>query len=151
MIFTFGHYIVDIDPDQTKRFYNQKQILGECPCAGCRNFEKAIDTLSTDILNFFESLGVDIRKAAEWAASHTNKDGKIFYTGFCHISGKILQGDSAERRAHMVQILDDLQISFQNDCHLLEKDFPSPVIQLEFVLFIPWVLSEENPYDVIGD
>ena len=151
MIFTFGHYKIDVDTDETKRFYDQKEILGECPCAGCRNFEKAIDILPADILNFFESLGVDIRKAAEWAASHTNKNGKVFYTGFCHLNGTILNGDSSEHRVHMIQILNDLQISFQNDCYLLEKDFPSPMIQMEFVLFVPWVLPEENPYDVIND
>ena len=27
----------------------EKEILGECPCAGCRNFEKAIDILPADI------------------------------------------------------------------------------------------------------
>ena len=148
MIFSFGHYTVDIDAQKNKSFYDNK-IVGTCSCAGCRNFEKAVDHFPSDILNFFESLGVDIKKAAECAASHTEENGKVFYGGFCHLNGTILKGDASERTIQMVRILDDLEISFQNTCYLLEKDFPSPVIQLEFCLWVPWVLPEENPYDIV--
>lgn len=37
-------------------------------------------------------------------------------------------------------------VSFNNDISLLEKFFPTPVIQMDIEANIPWVLKEKNSY-----
>ena len=44
------------------------------------------------------------------------------------------------------EISDDFRVSFQEECALVEKGFPRPVLQMEIEAAIPWVLEEENPY-----
>lgn len=148
MLFSFEPYKLDIDAEKTKAFYENKSV-GACSCAGCRNFEKAVDYLPSDIRNFFESLGVDIKKSAELSAVFTTANGMVFYSGFCNINGTISEGEISERTAKMMPILKNLEISFQSKCYLLEKDFPSPAIQMDFAIFLPWVIAEENPYEII--
>lgn len=159
MIFTFGQYKVDIDIERTKAFYDAALPVSEyCSCAGCRNFVKAVDTLPREITSVFEMLGADMRKTVEAAAYDAPSEDTVLYGGFCHLCGVLLEGKSAwvptkgfENGFHQdetltCQITENFQISFENDCHLIEKDFPEPILQMEFLLYAPWVLPEKNPY-----
>ncbi len=58
MIFTFGHYKIDIDLEKTKAFYDSEVIEHPCTCISCRNFQKAIEYLPSDIKNFFGNLDI---------------------------------------------------------------------------------------------
>ncbi len=158
MIFEFGPFCVDIDVEKTKKFYETAAKLSErCWCDGCLNFERAAAILPQSVRNFFESLGIDMRKICECYVNCTNQDGTVFYGGWCHICGTLLRGESAWKKIDdrtrcwndeaTYEIADHFQVSFQNDVALLETDFPSPVIQLDFdAKNIPWVLDKKNPY-----
>ena len=37
-------------------------------------------------------------------------------------------------------------VYFTKECALVEKELPTPIIQLEIQGDIPWVLDEPNPY-----
>ncbi len=157
MIFTFGQYKVDIDVDKTRQFYTAAKLVSEgCSCSGCRNYEKAVSFLPKKILDFFAVLGVDMRKIAEVYVNCRNTDGTLLYGGFYHLCGTLLAGTSAWtpvdptishwEEAQAFKISADFEVSFQSECHLLEKDFPLSALQLEISANIPWVLSEENTY-----
>ena len=175
MIFEFGPYKVDIDIESTKQFYAAGSVSERCSCDGCRNYEKAVNTLPSEVQNFFASLGVDISKACEVYVNCGNADGTLLYGGFYHLCGSVLEGSSAWVAANPVvrsrlsawvmrrrsigrsvvshweesrafQIADDFSVSFQPECALLEKNFPLPALQLEISARIPWVLPGENPY-----
>lgn len=157
MIFEFGKYKLDIDVEKTKEFYDKAEMITEgCRCAGCQNFEQAVDILPLEVKKFFANLGIDMRKICECYVNYTNEDRTLFYGGFCHICGDLMSGESAwikydDTSSHWddkktFAISENFHISFQKEVSSLEKDFPLPAIQLEFSANIPWVLNEENTY-----
>ena len=49
MLFELGHYILDIDIERTRAFYDQAEIITDgCNCQGCRNYSQWAAMLSTD-------------------------------------------------------------------------------------------------------
>jgi hypothetical protein len=150
MLFSFGTYQIDLDIEKTNEFYVAARPLSEhCRCDGCSNYEKAVDFLSQTIINFFQSIGVDVKKPCEVYVNCTNKDGTLNYGGFYHLCGKIITDKSAWAPSgcrDLISLEDNLNISFNDDCSLLEKDFPRPAILLDFYTYVPWVLDKRNPY-----
>lgn len=157
MLMTFGQYFVDIDAEKTRRFYERlRSVSEECFCDGCRNFEKAVDTLPQSVKVFFSTLGIDMKKACECYVNCKNEDGSLYYAGFYHLCGRLLEGKSAWRKIdenHAVfdetetfSVADNFKISFSKKINLLEDGFPQPVIQLDFFATIPWVLEKANTY-----
>lgn len=156
MIFEFGQYKVDIDLEKTKHFYEGAELIHEnCSCDGCLNFEKAVSMLPQSVRDFFAGLGVDMQKACECYVNGPKDEKTLLYGGFYHLCGKILAGEHAwkdagngsrwnEKAAYF--ITPNFQVSFSTDVALLEAGFPQPVIQLEFLADIPWVLERKNPY-----
>ena len=157
MYIKFGQYEVDIDIEKTKQFYENAEVVSKnCACDGCLNFEKAVDTSPQAVKIFFDTLGIDMQKACECYVNYADNNGSLLYGGFYHVCGILLHGESAWRKTSETasccdykatfSISPDFYISFQKDIALLEKDFPPPVIQLEFFAKIPWVLKKESPY-----
>ena len=148
MIFKYGQYTVDIDVEKTKAFYARAKRINEvCPCDGCANFERAVKNLPEQVRTFFSRMGIDPAKVAECYVNTTNKDRTLMYGGFCHVCGTMLTGEFDwpwEKDAYALG--PDFRISFRNEISLLEEGFPKPVIQLEFIANLPWLLEKENTY-----
>ena len=157
MIIEFGNYIIDVDVEKTREFYRNAESVSEgCSCDGCLNYEKAVDVLPSAIKIFFDNLGIDMKKVCECYVNTANKDGTLMYGGFYHICGNLITGESGWHKVSesyavwnnkvTFAITDFFHVSVQSDVALLEDGFPLPVIQLEFLADIPWVLDKENPY-----
>ena len=157
MIFEFGQYLIDVDINKTRLFYENACVVSRgCSCKGCRNYEKAVDILSPQIILFFSRLGVDMRKVCEVYVCTDNSDGTLLYGGFYHLCGTLLNGKSAwvslnQAVSHWendqaFEVENGFHISFRQECDLLEGNFPTPALQLEISANIPWVLEEENDY-----
>ncbi|MDE6953742.1 MAG: hypothetical protein K2P09_08015 [Erysipelotrichales bacterium] len=157
MFFEIGQYRLDIDVARTKHFYENADFVSKsCSCDGCLNFEKAVSALPISVIAFFTNLGTDMKKVCECYVNDTADDGTLLYGGFYHICGTLLDGKSAWKSIDentfcwdsnaTFSICPDFFVSFQENVALLEKDFPLPVIQLEFFAKIPWVLEKENTY-----
>ncbi len=161
MEFRFGSYALDIDIQKTRLFYQKAAAVSVgCSCPGCRNFEKAVESLPDEIKHFFDTLGIDGKKPAEVYVYTVNGDGLVLYGGFYHLCGKLLSGKSAwvtvkSRRKLKISHWDtskaypvskDFHVSFQEACSLVEDGFPEPVLQMEIEANIPWVLDEPNDY-----
>ena len=160
MIFRFGNYTLDVDVDRTRAFYSRddvKTTSEQCICAGCQNFDKAILKTPAAVTDFLESLGIDPRKPAEVfdVMGGLDENGQVLYNGFYHICATRLEGEDAwvrtsESSMHldgdrMYAVDDSFKVSFEERVLLLHKDFPTPVLQLEIVARLPWVLPE--PYE----
>lgn len=156
MTLKFGQYEIDVDIEKTKAFYEKAKLVSkECSCDGCQNFEKAVDVLPEAVRVFFIKLGIDMKKPAECYVYNTNEDGSLSYGGFYHVCGTILSGNSSWVKSGQgaywkddlsFHITPDFHITIHDDISLLEKDFPLPVIELDIVADIPWMLEKENSY-----
>ena len=157
MLFELGNYILDIDVERTRAFYNQAQpITDGCDCQGCRNYAKWASELLAEPKYTLERMGVQLEKTPEVYVNCRNEDGTLFYGGFYHLCGKIVRGkdiwkaivENAETLDEdaFVSLGDDFQIAFTENIALLENDFPMPVIQMEISANIPFVLSETCGY-----
>ncbi len=163
MIFTFGNNKLDIDVQKTREYYAQTNYDGEgCTCDGCRNFAKAIEIFPKAVHDFFEELGLDIRKEAEIMVYCSENEGKsLLYGGFYHLCGELLSDNDmwiplegnteiskgyAMNEEDMYVIADGYRVGFSKKCALLSKDFPRPVVQMEIEFLVPWVLETENTY-----
>ncbi|MBQ9745366.1 MAG: hypothetical protein IJW21_00905 [Clostridia bacterium] len=159
MILNFGCFSVDIDAERTARFYREraKSTSEWCECRGCTNFDKAVMKAPKAALEFLETLGIDPRKPAEAcdAADEMFDDGTIYYWGFYHVCGKIVECPACWRdeapetektadlqRASMYRPdgTEEFEFAFTDNVHLLEEGFPEPCIQLEFDMYLPCVL-----------
>ena len=159
MILKFGNFTVDIDAESTARFYREraKSTSEWCSCRGCQNFDKAVLQASKAVLAFLETLGIDPRKPAEAcdAAGEMFNDGTVYYWGFYHVCGKIIEcpecfkSDAAktestaelqERAMYRPDGTEDFAFGFTDGILGLEEGFPEPCIQLEFDMYLPCVL-----------
>ena len=146
---SIGKYVLDIDVARTRAYYENAGRI-TCDCIGCRNYELAVEHLPGNIKDFFEILGIDIRKPAEISVNCKRRDGNLFYSGFYHICGTIEEGKNtliqvSENvfhfdQAYFCSLADKFQISFQQECYLVDEYFPRPVFQMEIFADIPWVL-----------
>ena len=157
MIFRFGNYTLDIDVDRTRDFYAREDVettSEKCTCQGCQNYDKAILAASDTVVGFLRSLGIDPRKPAEVfdVMGILGEDGKVWYNGFYHLCGVRLQGEdawveTAKDMKHldgdrMYAVGPDFKVSFEEQIHLLHKEFPAPVLQMEIDAHLPVALAE---------
>lgn len=154
----FGNYLLDIDVEKTKEFYETAETITQgCDCLGCCNYENATHKFPTEVFNLFDKIGVDITKASEIIPYASENDKKsISYGGFYHICGTLLSDtvlwnttDSEYfhlNEGKMYEVANDYKIGFRSECDLLEDNFPLPAVQMEISFICPWVLETENIY-----
>lgn len=101
-----------------------------------------------------EKVGIRLEKPAEVFVNGDNADGSVFYGGFYHLCGRILEGDRGSRNDSdgacaidelcFTELGKDFWAAFTENIALLEEGFPEPVIQMEIMADIPWLLSGEK-------
>lgn len=155
MILDLGISQLDIDPERTAAFYAQASGIS-CGCDGCRNYAKAAENLPAPVQELFQRLGIDPRKPAEVYVNYAPTKDTVFYGGFYHICGTVRKGrspwikiddrHSAFDGACRVHLSEYCSVFINDQIHLLEKGFPTPVLQLEIDFTLPWVLPIPNTY-----
>jgi hypothetical protein len=106
----------------------------------------ACDTFPKKIMNIFNLLGIDPRKEGEVYECLENEDGTQLYGGFYHIVGRIVYGpdlgipNEVEKEFYSLGH-NEIEIGFNKDLALVPNAFPRPVIQFEFQMNVPWLLS----------
>ena len=94
MIIKFANFVLDVDVERTRAFYERTDIptmSQQCDCINCQNFDKAILKASDKVLNFLRCFGIDPQKPAETfnVPGCLEKEGTIWYNGWYHICGSI--------------------------------------------------------------
>lgn len=143
MIFEFEKYMIDIDVEKTRDFYSRAdKITDGCDCSGCRNYEKWATTSfsCTETRHILKQMGVQMEKPVEVYVNYQNEDGSVFYGGFYHLCGRILQGcevwnEISEKHKTLnemvfVELCDGYRVAFTEEIDLLEKNIPAPLIQI---------------------
>jgi len=152
---TIAGWTIEYNKEATQTAYAElpNDTLG-CNCKTCCNFMKATPTVSKTILAFFEQFGIELLKPAEIYENYS-ENGRVFYGGWYHIVGNYLTGDDVwqpvnkdpnhKHIAPMFQVDDEFKVGFTKDLALVPQGFPTPILQMEVVFSLPWVLEE--PYE----
>lgn len=140
-----GNWVLDIDAEKTKKYYDSITVEEGCNCAYCRNYIKNCKSFSKEVLDFYAVLGIDPQKEGEFMEFETDTD-KHLYMGFYHLVGEIVEkpdvNSSKWDDVNIVEI-NNVEFTFTDELDLVPDDFPRPVIQLEFEVMLPWVLEEK--------
>lgn len=137
---------LEVDFTRTHEYYSNHNIDDDCKCTSCKNYRVNCQYFSSQLMEFFQSLGVDPSKEGEFMEFGPSKDGNVIYMGFYHLVGKIIDGpDYVEDKWEQINLLkiDQYEIGFSSkEIRCLRDDFPRPVIQLEFKTILPWIIDE---------
>jgi len=147
VIVTLGGTVLETDREENRRLYlGWETVTDSCSCDGCRNFLLALPALPGPVRDFFASLGVDLRKAAEVIPWNGEDGGKrMHYGGFYHLGGLLLEGGL--EKAGFFPLAEGFCVAFTEEISLPEADCPSPALQLEIDFSgVPWLLETRNPY-----
>lgn len=127
-----------------------------CICDGCKNFEAVrAQFLSGPIGAILEQLGITPPWEVEVYETGRAESGLHQYGGWFHFVGTIESGDHSWREmpGHPSVRVPDfetltpaLKVGFHNDAALVRDSFKGmPVVQLEFLADLPWLIDSEPP------
>lgn len=130
-------WVLEIDRGKTVEAYDRLPFHSQsCTCLYCENFEKACAVMPPAWWELFIVLGIDPRKASgEVWQNYDNEDTTQSYGGIFHLCGRVVSDGATTEPFNR-----ELEVSFTNQLVLVSKDFPAPILQMEFVTTVPWVL-----------
>ena len=151
---TLGPWTLEIDPEATRLAYASAEDITPadgCGCLYCRNYTAALGRILTPaVRRFFETLGVDCRKAAQ--VSHITKldSGLHLYSAYYPVIGQIESGETVIDDVvccDAIPLDDHVQYAFVSNVLVnWDASFEGyPLFQLDMSFELPWVLDE--PYD----
>lgn len=150
---TFGRWTIQFDSVVTAQYYSLRQPGPGCNCSSCRNFMMALDkAFPASFLSNSKILGIDISKPIE-VCSFGCQSGLHIMNGWFHLVGQIVSGNDVWKENPGKCYSGDFEIVNETFEFGFSKRVPeqiycfndSPLIAIEFITRIPWLLSEEEP------
>ena len=138
--FTFGPFVLEADIGKTERLYKKAPFITQgCSCDGCRSFMRAAGVFPGPVKEFFRSLGIDIRKAAEVytisGPDETAEGLTAHYGGFCHLCGTLVK----QNPEACYTIAEGYNVRFTDAISLPEEGLEGPAVQIELdFCSVPW-------------
>ena len=150
---TIARWLVEHDPDATRRCYAQIPIGTGCRCIECRNFEAATgQAFPPEFRSLVDALGVDVAKPAELCHWCREPSGLHLTGGWFHFVGTVLAGEDVLQYSgstgtfRFEELVPGLEFGLSSRVALVREVFAGlPVVQLEFQTRVPWVLAEAEP------
>ncbi|HEY5656178.1 MAG TPA: hypothetical protein VIY27_00165 [Myxococcota bacterium] len=144
------------EPDATREAYARIDCGGaeSCGCEACFNFASARHLVySAEVLDLFESLGIDPLLEAEARHDRCLEEGRHAYTACFYLVGEIADGPAttvARRGRRVVASLEaageGICVGFSADARDAPEAFRGlPVVRLEVSVVAPWVSNEPEP------
>jgi len=141
-------WVLKIDAVKTKEYYDSITVEEGCNCDYCKNYIKNCKEFSQEVLYFYNMLGIDPQKEGEFMEYYKPDTDKHLYMGFYHLVGEIVKrpslGTGKWDAPNVIKVC-NVEFTFTNELALVPKNFPKPVIQLEFEVELPWLL-EKKPF-----
>ena len=100
---------------------------------------------ASEVLFFLHKLGIDPQKAGEVFGVSDKEKHTNHYSGWYHIVGELLKGkvdwkNYDDSNAFFPDANSDFRVWFENDPNRMgwiEKDFPTPMLELSFAAVLP--------------
>ncbi|WP_439024571.1 hypothetical protein [Bacillus halotolerans] len=133
-----GDWVIEADVEETRRQY-EKDIDDMCECLLCENYREAMKTLPREKAQMLEDFGLQPSVCTD--INEFGQEGDLhLYVASYFIVGRIIEGKKEwdpDRNWY---------ISFEvsRDDHFIPEGFPKPVLQLDCVTLLPWIMEE--PY-----
>lgn len=133
-----GDWVIEADVEETRRQY-AKDIEDMCGCLLCENDREVMKTLPREKAQMFEDFGLQPSLCTEINEFGPEGDRHLYVASY-FIVGRILEGKKEwdpDRNWY---------ISFEvpRDDRFIPEGFPKPVLQLDCVTLLPWIMEE--PY-----
>lgn len=137
-IYTWGDFRVELDEETTQNYYADS-VEWDCTCGNCRNFVFLARErrLPGEMLALLDQLEIPPEKAS-YVCEFYDKDGKLFYQVAYRLAGRILEGTEK----NTVPCGDAELFCGHENAPGTADDFPEPCFDLEFFLWLPWILPE---------
>jgi hypothetical protein len=150
---TIARWLIEHDPDATRRCYAQLPNGIDCKCQHCRNFESSVGSaFPAEFQPLADVLGVDVAKPAELCHYCREPSGLYLTGGWFHFIGSILKGEDVVERSkgwgtfRFEQLVPGFDFGLSAQLALVRAPFEgNPLVQLEFQTRVPWVLLEPEP------
>ncbi len=150
---TVARWLIDHDPDATRRCFAQLSVGADCTCNQCRNFNAAAGrTFPAEFVALLDGLGIDPTKPAELCHWCREPSGLYLTGGWFHFVGSILAGEDVMHWENNTgsfrfkEFVSGLEFGFTARLALVREVFAAlPLVQLEFQTRVPWVLGEPEP------
>jgi hypothetical protein len=147
---TIARWLLDVDPDATRRGFAQRPIGTGCTCADCRNFVAAVmSAFPSAFRTLAHDLGIDITKPAELCHYCREPSGLHLTGGWFHLVGSVVSGEDVMHWSNgastyrFEELVPGFEFGFSKHLSLVPEVFAGlPVIQLEFQTRVPWVIAE---------
>lgn len=133
-----GDWVIEADVEETRRQY-AKDIEDMCECLLCENDREVMKTLPREKAQMFEDFGLQPSVCTDINEFGQEGDRHLYVASY-FIVGRILEGKKEwdpDRNWY---------ISFEvpRDDRFIPEGFPKPVLQLDCVTLLPWIMEE--PY-----
>jgi len=137
-----GKWNVTVDSEATQEQYKKRWDL--CDCTYCMNFYKAIETLPPNAHSLFTHLGINPSIINHLSHFGENEEQLHHYIGCYPLVGSFSVSDKKRKQTddEPFTVNESLNVWFTNDLEFVPGFFPKPVFQLEFEVYLPWVLDE---------
>lgn len=144
------------DPEATRTAYAAIPVGSpeECGCTHCLNYAAQRSTIYPEqVLKLFDQLGIAPNREAEIYHMARLECGKHSYGGWFHFVGSILSGADAAKQIAENLWQPDLEaaseffdLGFSARSQLVREPYKGlPLVQFEFTVKIPWIISAEEP------
>ena len=136
--YEWGGFRVEIDEETTRDYYSDS-IEWDCTCGHCRNFVELARRreLPGDVLELLDKLSI-LPEKASYVCELYDKDGMLYYEVAYRLSGRILSG-----RSNKSTPFGDVEaLCCREIAPGTAEEFPEPWFDVEFYLWLPWVLDE---------
>jgi hypothetical protein len=150
---TIARWLIDHDPAATRQCFARLPVGSGCTCNECRNFDAAVGRMfPEDFIALCHLLGVDPTKPSELAHCCGDASGQHQTSGWFHFVGSIMTGDDVIKWSgnhgtyQFEKLASGCEFGFSSRLALIPVVFEGlPLVQLEFVTHVPWVLAEAEP------
>ena len=147
--FAWFGYTVEVDEPATRDYYAQAEDWG-CECGHCRNFVALARErkLPEGLLAILDSVSIPPEKATyvcELCHDENWREKGLLYELSWRVAGTILdkpaRKDNGQEWGPLVELPWGGMI-LGHETFPVEPEFPLPHFDLEFTLYLPWVLEE---------
>jgi hypothetical protein len=146
----YESWVIGYDDVLTREIF--KDVISgpqRCGCGNCENFILARDQVYPESLKkILNQLGIDYQKETEISHFNRVRTGCHFYGGWFHFVGQIQKAPEDEGANIYGRVPEELDFawSFSNKQYLIPEAFGrNPVIQLDWIGKVPWVIDTEEP------